>query len=239
MQNALKNPINEETNIENEIKKEAIEIYKSRLEIINKYGDPEVYLLHTLYEDELIERYYRIVKYLRQNHSKRVKQSVIDDTIEVLKKVSLKMTPEGQITNFAINGKDRKISLNTNGYETVNFKRSRLRISRIYAMLYITLPSNMLEHDGIIVVDHIDENKVNNNINNLQWLSNSENIKKALKSKPKRKMNKYKYLVIEDSVEFHSQRQTCEYLGVATLTDYFAGKCYTIGGKTVLRCQLN
>ena len=36
--------------------------------------------------------------------------------------------------------------------------------------------------EGDYVIDHIDENKLNNNIDNLQWLGRSENVQKTLKT---------------------------------------------------------
>lgn len=214
---------------------EAEEIYKERLETICKHGVSEVRLLHVIYKSELIERFRRISKYLHQNHAKRVSQKVIDTTIEVLKKVTLKMSPDGRITNLYIDGVEKKIYIHTNGYECISYRRTTIRLSRIYMMLYITLPDHLIDHEGIIVVDHIDDNCVNNNINNLQWLTNSQNVKKGYQNGNRKQYNYYTYIVVEDNIEFDSGVKVCEYLGVATLQDYFNGKCKTIGGKTIIR----
>jgi hypothetical protein len=64
--------------------------------------------------------------------------------------------------------------------------------------------------DGRYVIDHIDNNKKNNNIDNLQWISERENIIKATKVKWTGK--KRTHIVVEPSgkfnVKFHIQRKS-------------------------------
>ncbi len=66
------------------------------------------------------------------------------------------------------------------GYEqisllTQNGNKKTIRIHRLVANAFITNPYNKAE------VNHIDGNKKNNNISNLEWASHSENIKHAYK----------------------------------------------------------
>ena len=63
-----------------------------------------------------------------------------------------------------------KISLNKNG------KRNSHRISRLVALTYIPNPLNLTD------VDHRDCDKTNNHISNLEWVTHSENIKRAKKN---------------------------------------------------------
>lgn len=69
--------------------------------------------------------------------------------------------------------KELNVCCNTQGYSYVNINNKRYRLHRLIAMKYISNPDNKP------VVDHIDNNKENNSISNLQWLTYSENSKKA------------------------------------------------------------
>lgn len=68
------------------------------------------------------------------------------------------------------------------GYELVRLlnsninKRKYYSVNRLVASTFIRLPNNDKE-----VCDHIDGNKLNNNMNNLQWLTQKENINRCTK----------------------------------------------------------
>ena len=70
---------------------------------------------------------------------------------------------------------------NGNGYLYINLIKNgeykRCRIHRIVAEAYIPNPDNLPE------VDHIDNDKTHNYVNNLQWLSHKDNSRKS-KNKP-------------------------------------------------------
>ena len=74
------------------------------------------------------------------------------------------------------NGKPLTITKNSQGYSRVYINKKAVRLHRIIAERYIPNPEN---HP---IVDHEDDNKDNNNISNLQWISYSENSKKAYAS---------------------------------------------------------
>jgi len=87
-----------------------------------------------------------------------------------------------EVSNFGIvrNKKSKKIIKpfdNGHGYLSVAFWvnnntiRKRFYVHRLVAVAFIKNPFNKLE------VNHKDGNKQNNNINNLEWVTRSENLK--------------------------------------------------------------
>lgn len=73
------------------------------------------------------------------------------------------------------NGSIKKYSLNPNGYCIVNFivnrKRIGLQVHRLVALQFIPNPNNLTQ------VNHIDGNKQNNNVSNLEWCTAKENVR--------------------------------------------------------------
>lgn len=69
--------------------------------------------------------------------------------------------------------KELKVTKNSQGYCRVFILGKAERLHRLIALKYIVNP--FLKP----IVDHIDNNKSNNSIENLQWLTYSENSKKA------------------------------------------------------------
>lgn len=63
------------------------------------------------------------------------------------------------------------------GYLGLNFNRTELKhIHRLLAIQYIPNPENLEQ------VDHIDMNKLNNNLDNLRWVSRSNNSRNTNRS---------------------------------------------------------
>lgn len=66
-----------------------------------------------------------------------------------------------------------KQCLNTNGYYIVNLNNKSHRVHRLIAKTFISNPNNYP------CVNHIDGNKENNRVNNLEWCTSSYNNKEA------------------------------------------------------------
>lgn len=73
-------------------------------------------------------------------------------------------------------GKEKilKAKINKYGYyevalQTDDYKQKMKRVNRLVAEAFIPNPSNLRE------VNHKDENKLNNNVDNLEWLSHGDN----------------------------------------------------------------
>ena len=71
---------------------------------------------------------------------------------------------------------------NAGGYMFVSLsdgqERKSFTIHRLVALLFIENPNNYLE------VNHIDFDKTNNNVGNLEWISRSDNMKHNFNSRP-------------------------------------------------------
>jgi hypothetical protein len=86
--------------------------------------------------------------------------------------------------NYFYKSKKLKITENSQGYKRFYMYGKAFRIHRVLALKYIPNPENLK------VVDHIDANKSNNNLINLQWLSYSQNSKKAYQQNANMKLKK-------------------------------------------------
>jgi hypothetical protein len=90
---------------------------------------------------------------------------------------------KGNIT-YVTKDKLLKQSLDNVGYPYVNLsdykKQKTFRVHRLVAIAFLNHTPN--KYDGLLV-DHIDNNKLNNNLSNLQLLSNRENTSKDRKNK--------------------------------------------------------
>lgn len=93
-----------------------------------------------------------------------------------------------------------------NGYEKcrmrINGKSKDMKVHRLIAFTWIPNPDSKLQ------VDHVDENKLNNCIDNLEWVSPSENMKRryannknSLKPKPLKVENDDEILYFTSSCE--------------------------------------
>lgn len=87
-------------------------------------------------------------------------------------------------------GKALRYYVNNKGYSIVRVKYNgrinRLPVHRLVALAFLEKPESV----GDLVVDHLDRDKQNNQVENLQWVSRSWNVVKSLISDPhRRKLN--------------------------------------------------
>ena len=82
------------------------------------------------------------------------------------------------ISRYSIGGivKDRVVGRGkTNGYHCIKPKR---KSGWLVHQMVMELYGNDCPGKGY-VIDHIDEDKTNNNINNLQWITRGDNVRKS------------------------------------------------------------
>lgn len=88
----------------------------------------------------------------------------------------LLISSKGRVWTLTYN-RELKPHLTNRGYKRVNLSKDkavkRVHVHRLVAEAFVPNPN------GYDTVDHIDGNKLNNNADNLQWLSRGDNIRKA------------------------------------------------------------
>jgi hypothetical protein len=77
-----------------------------------------------------------------------------------------------------------KLTKGSNGYYVVNLSKENKQKTRTVHQLVAEAFLNHKPCGYAEVVDHIDNNKLNNTINNLQLISQKENTIKSMKKKP-------------------------------------------------------
>lgn len=88
----------------------------------------------------------------------------------------LLISSKGRVWTLTYN-RELKTHLTNRGYKRVNLSKDkavkRVHVHRLVAEAFIPNPN------GYDTVDHIDGNKLNNCVDNLQWISRADNIRKA------------------------------------------------------------
>jgi len=141
------------------------------------------------------------------------------------------ITEEGLVFSSKTN-KFLRFSYDQQGYQRVglyagNYKSKTIKVHRLVAETFIDNIENKKD------VNHIDGNKSNNNVSNLEWATRSENIKHAFKSGLKTITNKQidgvkkrfskKVLDTKTGIIYNSLKDASIELGInyQTLKNYF------------------
>lgn len=100
-------------------------------------------------------------------------------------KYDIRISSSGEIKSFEDNQKTPKIYTNRKGYisshyQPIKGKNISFRIHRLVGMLFIDIPDR-LKHLPLseLQINHIDGDKLNNGVDNLEWVTNAENMKHA------------------------------------------------------------
>lgn len=86
------------------------------------------------------------------------------------------ISSHGRVKRILLNfGRLLKITKYTNGYEKITICGKNYSIHRLVAIHFISNPNKLP------LVNHIDLDKTNNNVNNLEWVTLSGNMQHAIK----------------------------------------------------------
>lgn len=110
--------------------------------------------------------------------------------------------------NKTIKGKPLKASTTLYGYKTVVFRNGKnkenFRVHRLVAKAFIKNEKDKP------YVNHLDGDKTNNKVTNLEWCTNSENMKHAFKTGLKRPSNPNKNGLTQGSKHHNSKLTECD-----------------------------
>lgn len=138
------------------------------------------------------------------------------------------VTKEGDIWSTKTN-KFLKVQKHPNGYRTI-------RIDNTYMVHKLVLSTFVPNGNKKAEVDHIDNNKANNNLENLRWVSRSVNAKNVVKKKREYKYKKM-FKCIKDNVEhfFRLQKEAAYFIGCDPSAIHFAlhGKLKNVCGYKI------
>lgn len=127
---------------------------------------------------------------------------------------------DGTVINSKTN-KEIKPRIMYNGYMRVKVKGKEMFVHRLIAEMYIPNPNNYP------IINHIDGNKLNNSVENLEWCTYSHNNKHACNSG----LNKGNLKISNDDA---SEIIEAYYAGVG-LTYKEIGKHYNVNPRTIGR----
>ncbi len=95
---------------------------------------------------------------------------------EIVNYPNYRISENGNV--YTLNNKIKVYSLNNKGYKRITLSNQGIKksfsIHRLVALHFIPNPLNLPQ------VNHLDGNKLNNHVSNLEWCTNKQNIRHAI-----------------------------------------------------------
>lgn len=139
------------------------------------------------------------------------------------------VSDKGKIKNSKT-GRILKTRINEHGYEQVQLRKDRFPITkRVHRLIADTFYDG--NHDGLDV-NHIDGNKTNNSLDNLEFCTRHHNVQHAFDTGLKQPSRQMKVRVIETGEVFNSIRECGRVLrcNQSDIVKCLSGKSKTCGG---------
>ena len=139
------------------------------------------------------------------------------------------ITKDGQVWSYHSQRFLAPYKTNT-GYLRVDLRkdgaRKQMTVHRLVAEAYIPNPENLE------TVNHIDENKENNNVENLEWLSRADNVRYGTRGQRSGESRKKPIYCIELDFTFASVGEAAEQLNLCAgnISNVLKGRYKTTGG---------
>lgn len=139
------------------------------------------------------------------------------------------VSEDGKIKNRKT-GRIMKTQVNERGYEHVCLRVNKRQVDKkVHRLVADSFYDG--DHSGLDV-NHIDGNKLNNHISNLEFCTRQTNIRHAFDSGLKRPSRMIKVRVIETGKEYESIRECARSIGVdqSMICQYLAGTLRSVNG---------
>lgn len=140
-------------------------------------------------------------------------------------------TNEGNIYSYHRN-KYLKPCITKDGYYEVKLsKNGMIKSYRVHRLVLMTF--SPIDDYNILQVNHKDENKLNNKLENLEWMTCKDNINYGTGIKRRAEQNKVKVQCVETGQIFDSEKDVQTFLGqksLSNISNCLSGRQKTCGG---------
>lgn len=149
--------------------------------------------------------------------------------VKVRDNPTYEVSSEGRVRN-AKTGRIMKTQVNDRGYEHLSLRKNKSQVdARVHRLVADSFYDG--DHDGFDV-NHIDGDKLNNRVSNLEWCSHKENIEHAFRTGLKKPSRQIKIRVIETGEVYESIRACARAMGLdqSMICQSMIGKMRSVNG---------